>query len=53
MTATLASLEATTTDDGNKSGCNGEPETDGGGGDARGGGGGSGGALRVSVLVFV
>ena len=52
MNATLASLEATTTDDGNKSGCNGEPETDGGGGDARGGGG-SGGALRVSVLVFV
>ena len=46
MNATLASLEATTTDDGNKSGCNGEPETD---GDARGGGG----ALRVSVLVFV
>ena len=37
MSATLASLEATTTDDGNKSGCNGEPETDGGGGDARGG----------------
>ena len=53
MNANLASLGATTTDDGNKSGCNGEPETDGGGGDARGGGGGSGGALRVSVLVFV
>ena len=52
MTATLASLEATTTDDGNKSGCNGEPETDGGGGHARGDGG-TGGALRVSVLVFV
>ena len=47
MNATLATLGATT-DDGNKSGCDGEPETD-GGDDARGGGG----ALRVSVLVFV